>query len=72
MMLGLLGILALPVGFIAGGVAVNSLRQGDMSMAWKSGATFAVCLALFLAAPKSRTPEDRTDCVEYSQFATNC
>jgi hypothetical protein len=57
-MLAILAIVALPVGFIAGGVAVNSLRQGDVAMMWKSVAVFAICCLVFISVPKSKSPLD--------------
>lgn len=56
-MLAILAIFALPIGFISGGVAVNAVRQRNMSMAWKAGAVFGICALLFAAVPK-HTPLD--------------
>jgi hypothetical protein len=56
-----LAVLALPVAFLAGGVAVYSIRSGEMRMAVKAGAVFAFCALLYLAAPKSY-PTGNADC----------
>jgi hypothetical protein len=60
----------LPVGFFSGGVAINSLRHGDMSMLWKSAAVFAVCCLTFISVPK-HTPLDAHCSTDWDGFSNS-
>jgi hypothetical protein len=60
-MISVLALLALPIGFLSGGVALNSIRSGDRGMALKASGVFAVCVALFLLSPK-RAQSFSSDC----------
>lgn len=51
-MISILAVLAFPVAFLAGGVAFNAMRSGETSLAVKSAAVCAICVAIYFAAPK--------------------
>ena len=67
----LLGVIAIPAMFIAGGVAFNAFKSGDSRMAGICGIVFAVSVVAFLSAPKANGTFDR-NCIEYSRFADDC
>lgn len=67
----LLGVIAIPVMFIAGGVALNALKTGEARMAGICGIIFAVSVIVFLSSPKANGTFDR-NCIEYSRFADDC
>lgn len=69
--LSVIAVFALPIGFLAGGVAFNAARKGELALMVKSGAVFLACCALFALAPTPRSFKG-DDCIRYSQFAETC
>jgi len=67
----LLGVVSIPVMFIAGGVAWNAFRSGDGKMGLQAGLVFAVSVVVFLAVPKA-TSSFEPECNRYSSFAESC
>lgn len=61
-MLTVLGMLALPAGFLSAGVAFNSWRSGDYGLSWKAAAVFLVCALLFWIAPRVTPDAPSGDC----------
>jgi len=67
----LLGVVSIPVMFIAGGVAWNAFRSGDGKMGLQASAVFIIGVIVFLAAPKA-TGSFEPECNRYSSFAESC
>lgn len=55
-------LIAVPAGFLSGGVAFNAWRSGEGALAAKSGAIFAACVLVFLLAPKPGQKQTAGDC----------
>lgn len=62
MILSVLAVFAVPVGFLAGGVAFNAWRGGDTNMAAKAVGVFAITVGVFVLAPKATNIETGKDC----------
>ena len=59
-MMAFLGLISIPALFFSVGIAFNAWRVRDFMAALKSGSIALVCLAVFIATPKTYGPED--DC----------
>jgi hypothetical protein len=70
-LLGILAMIALFVGFFAAGVTFYSYRERDWVMMRKAGGVLAVCVAVYLIAPKAETITP-TGCERWSRFASEC
>ena len=67
----IIGVISIPVMFLAGGVAWNAYRAGDGKMAIQAGLVFICSLVAFLAAPRA-TSSFEPECQKYSSFAESC
>lgn len=66
-----LGLISVPVVFLAGGVAWNAFRVGDVKMSFWAGVVFAIGAVLFIVAPKAQSTFE-PECNRYSSFAEGC
>lgn len=62
MILTLLAILALPLAFISGGVAFSAWRAGESGLASRAVTVFAICVVLYVAAPKTYNDDEEDFC----------
>ena len=71
----ILGVVSVPVMFVAGGVAWNAFRSGEGRMAMQSGVVFLFGLIVFVSAPKAAFVHNiglDVECIRYSSFAESC
>jgi len=70
-----LGVVSVPLMFVAGGVAWNAFRSGKGMMALQAGAAFMLGVIVFVSAPKAAFVHDiglDAECIRYSSFAEIC